>query len=43
MNVLVVGGAGYLGGAVVDLLLQGNHHPRVYDVLLYEECYRKPV
>ncbi len=43
MNVLVVGGAGYLGGAVVDLLLQSNHHPRVYDILLYEECYRKPV
>src|SRR5579872_484427 len=43
MNVLVVGGAGYLGGAVVDLLLQSQHHPRVYDVLLYEESYRKPV
>ncbi len=43
MNVLVVGGAGYLGGAVVDLLLQSQHHPRVYDVLLYEESYRKAV
>ncbi len=43
MNVLVVGGAGYLGGAVVDLLLRTGHHPRVYDLLLYEESYRKPV
>jgi nucleoside-diphosphate-sugar epimerase len=43
MNVLVVGGAGYLGGAVVDLLLQSQHRTRVYDVLLYEESYRKPV
>lgn len=43
MNVLVVGGAGYLGGAVVDLLLQTQHRTRVYDVLLYEESYRKPV
>lgn len=43
MNVLVVGGAGYLGGTVVDLLGQSGHHVRVYDVLLYEECYLKPV
>lgn len=43
MNVLVVGGAGYVGGAVTDLLLQGRHNTRVYDVLLYEESYRKPV
>lgn len=43
MNVLVVGGAGYLGGTVVDLLREGAHRVRVYDVLLYEECYLKPV
>jgi nucleoside-diphosphate-sugar epimerase len=43
MNVLVVGGAGYVGGAVTDLLQEGTHHIRVYDALLYEECYRKPV
>lgn len=43
MNVLVVGGAGYVGGAVTDLLLQGRHNTRVYDVLLYEESYRKLV
>lgn len=39
MNVLVVGGAGYLGGAVTDLL----DNVRVYDNLTYEEDYLKPV
>ena len=43
MNVLVVGGAGYVGGAVTDLLLERKHNVRVYDALLYEEAYRKPV
>ena len=43
MRVLVVGGAGYIGGAVVDLLLGAGHEVRVYDGLLYEEAYRKPV
>jgi len=42
-NVLVVGGAGYVGGAVTDLLMGGEHNVRVYDSLLYEEEYRKPV
>ena len=43
MNVLVVGGAGYVGGALVDMLLRTHHSPRVYDALLYEESYRKQV
>jgi nucleoside-diphosphate-sugar epimerase len=43
MRVLVVGGAGYIGGAVTDLLMNGNHEIRVYDALLYEETYRKKV
>ena len=43
MNVLVVGGAGYVGGAVTDVLLGTDHNIRVYDALLYEETYRKPV
>lgn len=44
MNVLVVGGAGYVGGAVTDrLLTAGSHSVRVYDSLLYEAEYRKPV
>ncbi len=43
MRILVVGGAGYIGGALTDLLMQKDYSIRVYDVLLYEESYRKPV
>ena len=43
MNVVIVGGSGYVGGAVTDLLAQASHNFRVYDALLYEESYRKPV
>ena len=43
MNILVVGGAGYIGGAVTDVLDGMEHNVRVYDSLLYEESYRKPV
>ncbi len=43
MNVLIVGGAGYVGGAVTDLLMNSNHNVIVYDSLLYEESYRKNV
>lgn len=43
MNVLVVGGAGYVGGAVTDILQQEGCSLRVYDNLLYEDSYRKPV
>lgn len=42
-RVLVVGGAGYIGGAVTDILLKTDHSVRVYDTLLYEAEYRKPV
>lgn len=42
-NVLVVGGAGYVGGAVTDRLMVSQYNVRVYDSLLYEEEYRKPV
>jgi nucleoside-diphosphate-sugar epimerase len=42
-NVLVVGGAGYVGGALTDLLMETKHRVRVYDALLYEEAYRKNV
>ena len=40
-NVLVVGGAGYIGGAVTDGLK--NYNVRVYDNLLYDDAYIKPV
>lgn len=43
-NILVVGGAGYIGGAVTDALLErGDVNFRVYDNLLYEDVYRKNV
>lgn len=43
MKVLVVGGAGYIGGAVTDALMKGNIPFSVYDRLLYEHQYLKPV
>ncbi|MBI4180437.1 MAG: SDR family oxidoreductase [Chloroflexi bacterium] len=43
MKVLVTGGAGYVGGAITDLLLHSEHEARVYDALFYEESYRKPI
>lgn len=43
MRVLVVGGAGYVGGGVTDYLHEMGHETRVYDGLFYEESYRKDV
>jgi len=44
MKILMTGGAGYLGGCMVDYLLEDGHHDiTVYDSLLYEETYRKDV
>jgi len=53
-RILVVGGAGYVGGAIVDKLLKKdvgiksipgaqNYEITVYDNLLYEDSYRKEV
>lgn len=42
-HVLVVGGAGYIGGATVDCLMDRGFDVRVYDSLLYEDQFRKPV
>lgn len=42
-NVLVVGGAGYVGGAVTDIISNSNHNIKVYDSLLYEDRYMKDV
>jgi len=41
MKILITGGAGYIGGALTDILKDSNHSVRVYDSLLYEENYRK--
>jgi len=43
MKVLVVGGAGYIGGAVTDALLKAGVTFTVYDRLLYEYQYLKQV
>lgn len=43
MKVLVVGGAGYIGGALTDILMKTKHDVRVYDALLFEESYLKDV
>ncbi len=41
-KILVVGGAGYVGGVIVDLLLsRKNYDVSVFDNLLYEDSYRK--
>lgn len=43
-NVLIVGGAGYVGGAITDIILQdNNYNVRVYDSIVYEDSFRKPV
>lgn len=42
-KVLVVGGAGYIGGAVTDILLAKKIPFTVYDKLVYEHQYLKPV
>jgi nucleoside-diphosphate-sugar epimerase len=42
MKILVVGGAGYVGGGIVDKLMN-NYDVTVYDSLIYETSYRKKV
>jgi nucleoside-diphosphate-sugar epimerase len=42
-NVLVVGGAGYIGGCLTDLLIEQGNHVTVFDRLLYEERFLKDV
>lgn len=42
-KVLVAGGAGYIGGAITDILLERKIPFTVYDNLLYEYQYLKPV
>src|SRR3989344_7994571 len=43
MRVLGVRGSGYIGGAVTDILKKKNIDFTVYDALLYEQHYMKPV
>jgi nucleoside-diphosphate-sugar epimerase len=43
MNILVVGGAGYVGGPLCDILISDSHKVKILDMLLYERNYFKPV
>ena len=40
-KVLIVGGAGYIGGFLTDHLVENNYEVTVYDNLLYESRYMK--
>lgn len=42
-KVLIVGGAGYVGGYMVDLAKLAGHEVRVVDNLTYEDEYLKDV
>lgn len=42
-NILLVGGCGYLGGALTDILKNSSYNVKVYDNLVYEETYRKNI
>jgi len=43
-KILVIGGAGYIGGSLIDLLNEDNNYiPTVLDNLIYEEHYLKDV
>ena len=42
-KVLVVGGAGYVGGWMVDEALKAGHEVRVMDNLTYEDSYLKNI
>lgn len=43
MNILIVGGAGYIGGYLTDLLVKEKFNITVFDNLLYENRYLKNV
>jgi nucleoside-diphosphate-sugar epimerase len=43
MKILIVGGAGYVGGWLTDETVRAGHEVRVFDRLLYEEAFLKDV
>jgi nucleoside-diphosphate-sugar epimerase len=43
MRVLIVGGAGYVGGWLTDQAVEAGHDVIVYDLLLYEDRFLKDV
>jgi|TARA_R110002020_G_scaffold332719_1_gene548119 nucleoside-diphosphate-sugar epimerase len=42
-KILVVGGAGYIGGLTTDTLIRNGHDVTIYDNLLYENRYLKNI
>jgi nucleoside-diphosphate-sugar epimerase len=42
-KVLLIGGAGYIGGLTTDVLLQAGNEVTVYDNILYESRYLKKI
>ena len=42
-KILLVGGAGYIGGHLADVLAQDNYQVTIYDNLLYETRFLKPL
>ena len=42
-KILVVGGAGYIGGLTTDTLIRNGHDVTIYDNLLYENRYLKDI
>jgi nucleoside-diphosphate-sugar epimerase len=42
-KILIVGGCGYIGGFLTDYLVSKNLDVTIYDNLMYEERYLKPV
>lgn len=43
MKILITGGAGYVGGYLTDVLIKEGYDVTVYDNLLYETRFLKPV
>lgn len=41
-NILIIGGAGYVGGALTDFIDTNKYNVVVYDALLFESHYLKP-
>lgn len=41
-NILIIGGAGYVGGALTDFIDTNKYNVVVYDALLFERHYLKP-
>jgi len=38
MNILVTGGAGYIGSITTKLLVEKGHHPVIFDALTYRDA-----